>query len=154
MDKKGEKRILGRSSFSLLIENLSERLRNTSKEPTGIWKYFNTTTTKGKRNVVLLCYAFGFIGLHVVWQRSKRNKTAGDENAESKTSWSCREATKLNKARETWYENFKPVVKKTIFIAQHELSSSSHCHAISGNGKNVAKIVTKRKTCKISLINF
>lgn len=86
MDKKGEKRILGRSSFSLLIENLSERFRDTSKEPTGIWKYFNTTTTKGKRNVVLLCYAFGFIGLHVVWQRSKRNKTASDENAESETS--------------------------------------------------------------------
>lgn len=82
MEEKGDKRILGRSSFSLLIENLSERFRNTVKEPTGIWKYFNTTTTKGKRNVVLLCYAIGFIGLHAVWQHSKRNKTITAENTE------------------------------------------------------------------------
>ena len=79
---KGEKKILGRSSFSLLIENISERFSNTSKEATGIWKYFNTTTTKGKRNVVLLCYALGFVALHAVWQQSKRNKTIISENEE------------------------------------------------------------------------
>ena len=83
MEDKGEKRILGRSSFSLLIENVSERLRNASKEPSGIWKHFNTTTTKGKRNVVLLCYGLGFVALHVVWQQSKRKRSAVDENNES-----------------------------------------------------------------------
>lgn len=82
MGDKGEKRILGRSSFSLLIENLSERFRNSSKKPTGIWRHLDTTTKKGKRNVVLLCYALGFIGLHAVWQHSKRNKTTVDENNE------------------------------------------------------------------------
>ena len=82
MEDKGEKRILGRSSFSLLIENVSERSRNASREPRGIWKYFNTTTTKGKRNVVLLCYALGFVALHVVWQQSKRNKTVIVDNTE------------------------------------------------------------------------
>lgn len=82
MEDKGEKRILGRSSFSLLIENLSERFRTVSKESTGVWRYFNATTTKGKRNVVLLCYALGFIGLHAVWQHSKKNKTLINENTE------------------------------------------------------------------------
>jgi len=92
MEDKGEKRILGRSSFSLLIENLSERFRTASKESTGVWRYFNTTATKGKRNVVLLCYALGFIGLHAVWQQSKKNKTIINENTEGEeesatTSW-------------------------------------------------------------------
>lgn len=82
MKDKGEKRVLGRSSFALLIENLSERFKNASRESTGIWQYFNTATRKGKRNVVFLCYAFGFIGLHAVWQRSKRNKAVVGENTD------------------------------------------------------------------------
>lgn len=105
MEDKGEKRILGRSSFSLLIENLSERFRTVSKESTGVWRYFNTTTTKGKRNVVLLCYALGFIGLHAVWQHSKKNKTLINENTEGEeesatTSWtSWRNRTKIIHSR-------------------------------------------------------
>lgn len=123
MEDKGEKRILGRSSFSLLIENLSERFRTVSKESTGVWRHLNTTTTKGKRNVVLLCYALGFIGLHAVWQQSKKNKTLINENTEGEeesatTSWtSWRNRTKIihSRARFSWFVILRTISRRTIF---------------------------------------
>ena len=75
-----EKRILGRSSFSLLIENISGMLKDPNQEPRRIFRYFNTTTTKGKRNVVITCYILGFLGLHAIWAHSKRNKTSIGED--------------------------------------------------------------------------
>lgn len=67
MEGEGKKGILGRSSFFL--------------------QYFNPSTTKGKRNVVILCYAMGFIGLHAIWAHAKGNKTAvTDENTEVQTA--------------------------------------------------------------------
>lgn len=81
MEDKGEKRILGRSPFSVLIENLSKRFRNTAQ-------YFNPANAKGKRNVVILCYALGFIGLHAIYAHSKRSRTVNvtDENTENQTT--------------------------------------------------------------------
>lgn len=66
MEGKGEKRILARSFL----------------------KYFNPSNTKGKRNVVILCYALGFIGLHAIWAHAKRSKTPviPDENTEIQTA--------------------------------------------------------------------
>ena len=55
MAGKGEKGILARTSFFL--------------------QYFNPSNAKGKRNVVILCYAMGFIGLHAIWAHAKRDRT-------------------------------------------------------------------------------
>ena len=64
MEDNGKKGILGRSSFLL--------------------QYFNPSNAKGKRNVVILCYAMGFIGLHAIWAHAKGGRTTviADENTE------------------------------------------------------------------------
>lgn len=68
MEGKGVKGILARSSFLL--------------------QYFNPSNAKGKRNVVILCYAMGFIGLHAIWAHAKRDRTVviTDENTEIQTA--------------------------------------------------------------------
>lgn len=69
MADKGEKKIIEQSLFGRLSQ------------------YLNPTTPKGKRNVVILCYALGFLGLHAIWAHSKRSrnvKLIADEDIQTK----------------------------------------------------------------------
>lgn len=52
------------------MEN-NQGTRNFGKS---IFQYINTATSRGKRNVVFLCYGFGFIALHFIWANSKKDR--------------------------------------------------------------------------------